>query len=219
MQAYEGGLQATFQQNLDARELENKVKYEYLKAEYETKQIYAAGLTKCALKNKYYMPSNGSADIDGCYDVLGYLNNKGLTGTEATYSTSIVYADARMNQSGSGQARFLADYLCSQANSGSRAMRAGDIAYLKKTNGIPIGNTEVMLVFGVSKGANVSTAKSYNSFYWESDINTAAPTANCNNYTDITAGLKTTRLYAPAAGIRGSHSSCNAATRLVCITD
>lgn len=217
--AYEGGLQETFSPSLDSRELENKVKYEYLKTEYETKRVYSAGLTTCALKNKYYMPGNGSADADGCYDVIGYLNNKGLFGTEATViGSAIAVTDSKLDTiDGAGRGRFLADYKCSQANAGSRAMRAGDIKYLSKSNTIPVGANNILLFDAVST-IDDSTNLLYGYSLW--GVALSGNSATCEAYSYNAGDKDSIRVENHSGGgIRIKKGTCSSAARIICVND
>jgi hypothetical protein len=217
--AYNGGLQATFSPELDSNELENKVKYEYLKAEYEAKQTYAAALTKCANKNKYYLPGNGGADSDGCFDVLGYLNNMGLSGSEVSYSgNTITVNNASLISESAGHNRgvFSADVMCSTAHSGSRAMRASDIKYLEKDDTTPTHSTNTFFLFEADYSLTSSNA------LYAYDINGVAVGANngtCNGYTVSSSTQKSTRLMPSSGGLTSVASNCNNLGLIACVFD
>ena len=222
--AYNGGLQATFSPELDSNELENKVKYEYLKSEYETKQTYAAALTKCANKNKYYLPGNGGSDSDGCFDVLGYLNNMGLSGTEVSYTggnnlTSVTNALAISESAGHNRGVFSADVMCSTAYPNTRAMRAGDIKYLEKDNSVPSLNG--IFLFEAFDGINDTTNSYYGYDRWNIAITNGESSPTCNGYNSSSSNLSSPRLNTSAGGVNGytAPSGCASAGTIVCVRD
>lgn len=209
--AYDGGLQETFSPQLDSRELENAVKYEYLKEEYDTKLIYSNGLTKCAQKNKYYMPGHGAADSDGCYDLIGYLNSLGLTGQEVTYTgTSINKSDGNFAPYSTQTA---GDALCQNSNPNWRAMRSSDIKYIYRTGNI--GNTiysPVNLFSLRASSANIG----FGDYVWN---NNAGPSTNCNNFTSGSGTYGFQSLDTASGGLQYKTVNCNQNIRVVCVVD
>jgi hypothetical protein len=213
--AYEGGLQGTFTHNIEAQELENRVEYAYLLEQYETKKAYSEGLVKCSLKNKYYIPTHGSADSDGCFDVIGYLNNKGLLGAKATVAGSKTYTNAAITPTANGTGSILMDYECDQLYSGSRAMRKGDLNYVAASstlNGsaviavlddvITVKNSDHKVFTDTADNVTVDIAGSYDNL-------------SCKDYTSTS----TNRLGLHANGSQRhmSTQSCNSNLKVICV--
>lgn len=213
--AYEGGLQGTFTHNIEAQELENRVEYAYLLEQYETKKAYSEGLVKCSLKNKYYIPTHGSADSDGCFDVIGYLNNKGLLGAKATVAGSKTYTNAAITPTANGTGSILMDYECDQLYSGSRAMRKGDLNYVAASstlNGsaviavlddvVTVKNSDHKVFTDTADNVTVDVAGSYDNL-------------SCKDYTSTS----TNRLGLHANGSQRhmSTQSCNSNLKVICV--
>jgi hypothetical protein len=215
--AYNGGKQATFVQNLDIKSLENKANYEYLKTEYDMKNEYSTGLTKCAAKNKYYMPSISGSDSDGCYDVLGYLNNKGLSGTQVSYVGTVPVPAG--TYAGTGQ--YLADNICAQNYAGSRSIRADDIRYLEKTNSIPTLANAALLINPIQSIIS-STNKTYGYGIFGVVLSTDAQ-STCGQYkTQFNSSHRSIRIDTSGGGVTIKDESCdiNAVnSNLICVND
>ncbi|PPR08498.1 MAG: hypothetical protein CFH44_01001 [Proteobacteria bacterium] len=213
--AYEGGLQGTFTHNIEAQELENRVEYAYLLEQYETKKAYSEGLVKCSLKNKYYIPTHGSADADGCFDVIGYLNNKGLLGAKSTVAGTKNYTNAAISATANGTGSILMDYHCDQLYSGSRAMRKGDLIYVAGSS-VLNGSAAIAVLDDVVTVKN-SNHKVFTDTADNVTVDVAGSYGNlsCKNYTSTS----TNRLGLHANGSQRhmSTKSCNSNLKVICV--
>ena len=213
--AYEGGLQGTFTHNIEAKELENRVEYAYLLEQYETKKAYSEGLVNCSLKNKYYIPTHGSADSDGCFDVIGYLNNKGLLGAKATVAGPKNYANSAMPAGANGTGSILMDHDCNVQYPGSRAMRKGDLMYVAGSS--TLNGSDVIAVLDDVVTVKNSDHKVFTDTVDNVTVDVAGSYDNlsCKDYTSTS----TNRLGLHANGSQRhmSTQSCNSNLRVICV--
>lgn len=213
--AYEGGLQGTFTHNIEAQELENRVEYAYLLEQYETKKAYSEGLVNCSLKNKYYIPTHGSADSEGCFDVIGYLNNKGLLGAKATVAGSKTYTNAAITPTANGTGSILMDYECDQLYPGSRAMRKGDLNYVAASS--TLNGSAVIAVLDDVVTVKNSDHKVFTDTVDNVTVDVAGSYDNlsCKDYTSTS----TNRLGLHANGSQRhmSTQSCNSNLKVICV--
>lgn len=224
VKAYEGGYVETFKPNIQMKELENKVQYNYLLSQYNEKKQYSEGLTKCADKNMYYMPNHISADTDGCYDVLGYLDSLALVGSEASYA-GIMSADGDLSYVGSdsrvreGSGQFLADHYCSLDFPGSRAMRYGDVKYLYRDGTLPTNTTGYTYVFeGISDIYAPNNNKLVKGEYLAQLGSTNDVT--CLNRGSVSSSYRSLKIRTDIAGnVYNTGDTCAAAGHVICVND
>tara|TARA_Y100001960_G_scaffold56949_1_gene58644 strand:+ start:490 stop:1191 length:702 start_codon:yes stop_codon:yes gene_type:complete len=213
--AYEGGLQGTFTHNIEAQELENRVEYAYLLEQYETKKAYSEGLVNCSLKNKYYIPTHGSADSDGCFDVIGYLNNKGLLGAKATVAGSFISLTGAKTPTANGTGVILKDYECDQRYPGSRAMRKGDLIYISSSGHLQ-GSAPIPIFDDVVTVKN-SDHKVFTDTVDNVTVDVAGSYDNlsCKDYTSTSTNMLAMRANGKQRYM--STGSCNTNLKIICV--
>lgn len=214
--AYEGGLQETFLPDITSKEYENKVKYATLLEDYETKKEYTEGLVNCAAKNKYYVPSHGSADADGCFDVIETLNNQGLLGTRlsaAGYVSGLMSAQQ-------------ADLACTQAFAGSRALRADDVRYLsgslstlRNASSTLINTSLDVLLYEPRLTIKESNHAVYSDYVAnQATYDSGNVDFTCSNYTSANASKKTLALDLSVSTQRKVVAqACNHSFQVICV--
>lgn len=211
--AYNGGEQYTFKPNIQMKELENKVHYSYLEEQYNIKKAYSEGLTKCADKNMYYLPSHGSADSDGCYDVLSYINSIALDGSE-----SVAVIETAFAGSDDAEGVFLADYKCNEASAGTRAMRYGDIKYIMKNNSLLTDSSYYHIFEGVNDITNIDNKALVTGEFMQ-DL-AGSLNVSCTDYTSTSSSVKSVRLKSDvAAAPKIVTSACSSAAKILCVRD
>lgn len=217
--ASNGGVQTTFVPNMEIKELENKVYYNYLLEAYNTNKAYSDGLIKCAKSNKYYLPSHPSADAYGCYDVLAYLESIAITGTTTTYQGSISLPNGRLGVLGDGthEGEFFADAKCHATFAGSRAARYEDMKYLIQTNNIKIGGSTAH-VFGGVRDIESTTGLVVLSGEFSTDMSLSSSDATCDEYKSSSTTIKSRRIDTDAT-TDYINSGCGVTAQIICVSD
>jgi hypothetical protein len=215
--AENGGVQTTFVPNMEMKELENKVYYNHLLSAYNTNKAYSDGLIKCAKENKYYLPSHVSADVNGCYDVLAYLESIALSGTVATFKGKAVYSGGHIG-TGVGEGEFLADSKCDTNWAGSRAARYEDFKYLIQSGSVP-NETRTVRVIGGIRGIDASGNTVTLSGENTASMGISGASNNCEEFTSSSTSIKERRIDMSDSSPTFTVDGCGAATVVLCVSD